>query len=35
MEHVYESDNNLQTEVSPFTHAEISQMSIRVIALKI
>ena len=34
MEHVNESDNNLQTEVPPFTHAEISQMLIRVIALE-
>ena len=34
MEYVNETDNNLQTEVPPFTHAEISQMLIRVIALE-
>ena len=34
MEHDNESDNNLETEVPPFTHTEISQMLIRVIALE-
>ena len=34
MEHVNESDNDFKSEVPPFTHAEISQMLIRVIAIE-
>lgn len=34
MEHVNESDNDLKSEVPPFTHTEISQILTRVIALE-